>query len=600
VHRLTGVGVSPGLVVGRAVLLRQNPLVVRFPIPDARVAEEVARLEAARDRSRRQLHAIKARIERSRAADLRYLFDAQLLMLDDRMVVARAADLIRAERVNAEWAVQRALEDLSGIFDGMEDAYLRERKGDVADVVGRLRMNLRRGNGGGPGLFRDVEAGSVLIADELTASMAAQVDWQKVRGFASDTGSGTHHTAILARSLHVPAVVGLGHGSVRVPPGALVVLDGSTGEVLVDPPDEVVEAARRRDQSSAGLRGRTPRAPEPTVTADGTPVRLQANIELPEDVQVATGYGADGIGLYRSEFLAALSPAFVTQEEAQYEAYRSLVAGMAPEVVTIRTFDMDERQLDGWRHSTASACPDDEAGASGSLGLRAIRLSLARQEMFRTQIRALLRASAHGRLRIIFPFVSGVEELREARQVVRDCVEELSALGQAVTAPPIGVMIEVPSAALTADLLAREADFFSIGTNDLIQYLLAVDRTDARVARLYEPLHPAVLRILRGVVRAATAQGIPVSLCGEMASDPAALPLLVGLGLREFSMRPAALPIARGVIRQLHCDTAARLTRLALRQSTAAEVTQVLSRAQARAGEGASPRPGEGGPSGHE
>lgn len=589
-HRLTGIGVSPGVVVGRAVLLLQNPLVLRFPISERQVAQEEARLREARERSRRQLQEIKARIARRAGSDLGYLFEAQLLMLDDGMLLDRAIALVREQRVNAEWAVQCAFEELSGIFDGIDDAYLRERKGDVADVVGRLRMNLGRYRGQGAELFREVEVPSVLVADELTPSMAAQVDWQKILGFGSDAGSRTHHTAILARSLHVPAVVGLGQASQGIAPGATVIIDGTRGEIVVDPDEQTIAEARRRGSGAVQVAGR-PQSQRlaPAATADATRVALQANIELPEDLPAARSQGAEGIGLYRSEYLLATRSLDALTEEVQYQAYRALLEGMAPGAVTIRTFDVDEAQLVPWPQRDCATDSGFSGSARGALGLRAIRLSPERREIFKTQLRALLRAARHGRLRVIFPFVSGVEELREARAVVAEAAAELERRGEAPrTLPPLGAMIEVPSAAVMADLLAREADFFSIGTNDLIQYSLAVDRTDARVSRLYEPVHPAVLRTIRGIVRAAERRDLPVSLCGELASDPAMLPVLVGLGLRDFSMSPAAIPAARRVILRLDTGQARRLAARVMRLSTVLEIEQYLSRAL-----GATPASGE-------
>jgi phosphoenolpyruvate-protein phosphotransferase (PTS system enzyme I) len=585
VHRLTGIGVSPGVVAGRAVLLMQNPLVVRFSIKPEQVTGELGRLDEARERSRREILEIKTRIARGAAAELGYLFEAQLLMIDDPMLVARARDLIAAQHVNAEWAVQRAFEDLSGIFDGAEDAYLRERRGDVADVVGRLRMNLGRARGRGADLFKDVDDGSVLIADELAASMAAQIDWQKFLGFASDVGSPTHHTAILARSLHVPAVVGLGSATGTILPGAVVVIDGASGEVIVDPSDEALDDARRRMTARIrpGWQAR-PRLAAPATTSDGVAVGLEANIERPDDIAAARSAGATGIGLYRSEFLLAGTSAAALTENDQLEAYRALVEGMAPAAVTVRTFDVDASQIQAWPAEEGIEPAGPHApGSRGQLGMRAVRLSLAMPALFRVQLRALLRASRHGRLRIMLPFISGVEDLRGARAMLREAAAELEARGDRIDAlPQVGVMIEIPSAAVTADLLAREADFFSIGTNDLIQYLLAVDRTDARVSALFEPLHPAVLRTLRHVIRAAARREVPVSLCGEMAADPTVLPLLIGLGLRSFSMSPAAIPIARGVVEQLDTASARRLASRVMRQATVADVERSLAHQPAR------------------
>ena len=558
-ERLTGIGVSPGVAVGRAVVLTLRTEVVRFPIPPERVERELSVLHAAREQSRQQLHDIGERVK-AKGPDLAAIFDAQILMLDDALFVGRAEEIIRKDRVNAAWAVHRAYGEIRRIFASVEDPYLRERENDVADVAGRLRMNLRHGARGARDLLSELDGPSVLIADELTASFAAQLDWTRIQGFGVDAGSRTYHTAILARSLKVPAIVGLHDASARIPAGTPIILDGTSGEVIVAPAPQAIEDAQRR-----ALRGgrQTPltdaRTEEPLTTADGVHIRLEANVELLEDLEFLREYGAQGIGLYRSEFMLSGRSPEATTEEAQYEMYRTLLEQVAPNPVTVRTFDLDERQLA--IRGSRSARP----------GLRGLRLGLARPEILRTQLRALLRASRHGRLRIMFPFVTAVEEMREARGLLREAAADLD-----VTPPPVGAMMETPAAAIAADLIAPEADFFTIGTNDLIQYCLAVDRTDDRVSDLYEPLHPSVLRLIRLVRRAATRRRIPVSLCGEMASDPAFLGLLIGLGLREFSMTPAAITMARQAVRDLNAADARALAQKALALPTAADIEQYL------------------------
>jgi phosphotransferase system enzyme I (PtsI) len=397
-----------------------------------------------------------------------------------------------------------------------------------------------------------------------------------VLGFATDAGGRTHHTAILARSLKVPAVVGLRDASQRVRPGTPVVIDGTAGEIGLDPTPAEIESAQRvagRRRRPGASRGRTA---EPAVTADGVAVRLDANLERTDDVATLLDAGADGIGLFRSEFLLAGRPPDSLTENRQVEIYRDLLAAAAPRPVTIRTFDLDERQWAAWG-------PRDRRDARP--GLRGLRLGLARPELLRVQLRALLRAAPAGRLRVMFPFVTSVEELRDARGMVTALASEVG--GGDV---PVGAMVEVPSAALAADLLARDAAFFTIGTNDLIQYTLAVDRTDERVSDLYEPLHPAVLRLLRMVRRAATRSHIDASVCGEMASDPALIGLLIGLGFTAFSMTPAAIPTVRQVVRDVHAADARRMAHEALRLATAAEVEQHLFDALAVANTGHRPR----------
>jgi len=568
VERLTGIGVSAGVAVGRAVILTQRTEVMRFPIPHDRVDREVQALFTARDESRRQLHDIRERIAHGPAGELAALFDAQILMLDDPMLIGNAEQIIRTERVNAAWAVHRAYEGLFELFSSMEDPYLRERENDVADVAGRLRMNLRHGARGPRELLSQIDGPSVLIADELTASVAAQLDWSRVQGVATDAGSRTYHTAILARSLKVPAIVGLHDASRRIAAGTPVVLDGTTGELIVSPTPEEIEDAHRR---AIRPKRRAASAIEagPVSTTDGVRIRLEANIELLEDLEYLNEYGAEGVGLYRSEFMLSGRALDTVTEDEQYSMYRSLIEQVAPRPVTVRTFDLDERQVtDQSRSERRRTRP----------GLRGLRLGLANPDLLRVQLRALVRAAAHGPLRIMFPFVTAVEEMRQARAMLTEIEHELLGAGFSRTGTRIkvGAMIEIPSAALAADLLAPDVDFFTIGTNDLIQYCLAVDRTDDRVSDLYEPLHPAVLRLIRLVRRAATRHRLPLSLCGEMASDPALVGLLVGLGLTEFSMTPGAIPIVRQVVQELSAQEARRLAGHALRLATAAEIEQYL------------------------
>ncbi|MDQ3438775.1 MAG: phosphoenolpyruvate--protein phosphotransferase, partial [Planctomycetota bacterium] len=509
------------------------------------------------------------RLLKGRGAELAAIFDAQILMLDDALFVGRAEEIISQERVNAAWAVHRAYEELGAVFASVEDEYLRERENDVADVAGRLRMNLRHGARGARDLLSELDGPSILIADELTASLAAQLDWTRIQGFAVDAGSRTYHTAILARSLNVPGIVGLHDASAQISAGTPVILDGTIGELIVRPSPAAIDEAHRRAarpnrRETQLVEGDAPH--EPAMTADGVHVRLQANVELLEDLQLLRANGAEGVGLYRSEFMLSGRSLANATEDAQCALYRSLIEQVAPEPVTIRTFDLDEREL--WGRG-----PERRRGRPG---LRGLRLGLARPEILRTQLRALVRAGAHGRLRIMFPFVTGVDEVREAKAILADVAK-----GIGMQPPSVGAMVEVPAAAVAADLLAPEVDFLTIGTNDLIQYCLAVDRTDDRVSDFYEPLHPAVLRLIRLVRRAAARHHIPVSLCGEMASDPALLGLLIGLGLTDFSMTPAAIPMARQAIRALRADEAKRLASHVLTLATAEEIEQYLFEALA-------------------
>ncbi|MCM3881825.1 MAG: phosphoenolpyruvate--protein phosphotransferase [Vicinamibacterales bacterium] len=570
-QRLRGIGVSPGIGVGRAVILIQRAQVLRFSIPPSLVHSEIARLEDARRRSSEQLDRIQVRLP---GKDLGALFEAQRLMLVDPMLVPRAAALVGEQQVNAEWALQQVFDHLASIFDSVDDPYLRERKGDLADVVGRLRMNLTPGGSGFREVLEQCESPCVLVADELPPSVAAQLDWSKFQAFITNAGSRTYHTAILARSLHVPAVVGLHDATERIGPGTLILVDGDNGTVSIDPPKETLG-----ERAGTGRTARRAAATKttPLRTADGTKILIEANVDLLGDASFAREQGAEGIGLFRSELLLAGRPADEVTEDMQYEVYAQLLEDMRPAPVTIRTFDIDEDQLASGEQARSTLWSTGYEVPRSRLGLRSIRLTLKRRELLRTQLRALVRAAGHGHLRVLFPFVSGIDELREARSVLAEAAREIQARGVEPRPLLVGVMIEVPSAALTADLLAAETDFLTIGSNDLIQCCLAVDRTDERVSHLYEPLHPAILRLIRHVRRAASRRGVPLSICGEMASDPAVLALLVGMGLRQFSMTPAAIPVAQRVIQDLDSRDLRNVAARALRLGSAIEIEQFLT-----------------------
>jgi phosphotransferase system enzyme I (PtsI) len=565
---LKGTPVSPGIAVGQALILDQERApVFRLVVPPDQVEREVQRLTRAIAASRDQLQSVKERLRREVGVPHAYIFDAHLLMLEDPLLLDRTVSVIREEHVNAEWALRTVSEQLRSLFEEFTDDYLRERSTDLDDVLGRIQLNLA-GEKDAPSLAR-LPGTFVLVAAELSPSEAAEMDWQRILAVVTDAGSSTYHTAIIARSLGIPAVVGLRDSTRRIPPGSLLVVDGTRGDVVVEPSGPVLESfralqerERREEERLQGTRHL------PAVTRDGVAVHLRANVEFTEEAATAVVYGAEGIGLFRSEYLLGRSRRWPSEEE-QVDAYRRLLDQMRPHPVTVRTFDVGLEEL----------APGSPTSPNPALGERALRLLRRRPEPFRVQLRALLRAGVHGPMRIMFPFATGPGDLRLALDLLAEARAELRHENLAFAEDlPVGLNLEVPSAALVADLLAAEVDFFSIGTNDLIQYLLAVDRADPRVAALYQPLHPAVLRTIAEVARAAETQGLPVSLCGEMAADPLQAVLLVGLGLRDLSMTPSAIPRVKSALRALRVDHAREVSRFCLSVRTAAEIEAVLRR----------------------
>jgi phosphotransferase system enzyme I (PtsI) len=533
--------VSPGIAVGPALVVdRRKRAVLRMLVAPEGVEGEVQSLVRAVQASRRQLQEIKERMARDLGMPHAYIFDAQLLMLEDPLLLDRAVALIREEHINAEWSLRRVSDHLHGLFDEFTDAYLKERATDLDDVLGRVRLNLS-GDASGVRSLSRLPGPFVIVAEDLTPSEAAELDWGRVLALATDAGSHTSHVAILARSLGIPAVTGLRDGTRRIPPGSLVIVDGSRGSVLVEPAEDVLFAYREAQQRHlAEERRLQSQGDGPAVTRDGVRVRLQANAEFPDEAETAVRYGAEGVGLFRSEYLLSRGRSWPS-EEHQLQVYRRLLERMAPHPVTVRLFDIGAEEVR----------PGGPSSPNPALGPRALRLASLEPRPFVTQLRALLQAALHGPLHILVPFVTGVADLELALGLLEDARRELRRDGlHAREDVPIGITIEAPGAAMILDILAPKVDFVSIGTNDLVQYLLAADRSDPRVAERYQSLHPAVLRVLRGAVSAMEPLAMPFAVCGEMAADPMQALLLAGLGFRELSMSPAAIPRVKASLRR--------------------------------------------------
>lgn len=551
-RRFQGIAVSPGIARGKAWVHRtDDETIPRYDIKSAQIEGELRRLEAALARTRAQIQELQQKIALSVGDENASIFDAHLLVVDDRSLIDEVVRTIRKEGVNAESVFTNVSSRYIKTLSEIDDPYLRERAVDIHDVCRRVVRNLLGGTPRDLG-FDVGEERRILISHNLTPSDTAQLDPATVLGFATDVGSKTSHTAIMARSLNIPAVVALHDISHEVETGESLLLDGYTGLVVANPSKSTLEryAEIERQKGRVELELGSLRETE-CKTLDGKYLILSANIEMPRDVTAVRQSGAEGVGLFRTEFLY-LNSEQLPSEVTQYEAYRSVVSALAPAPVIIRTLD-----LGGDKIMTSLNLPQE---MNPFLGWRAIRFCLERPDVFKTQIRAILRASSHGNVRMMYPMISGVEEVRKANLIVEECREDLRREGIAFDeGMQIGAMIEIPSAAVSADLLAREVDFFSIGTNDLIQYTIAVDRLNERIAHLYEPTHPAVLRLITMVVKAAHANGIWVGVCGEMAGEVTLTPLLLGLGVDELSTGAALVPRVKAAVQQLSMEECVKL-----------------------------------------
>ncbi len=564
---LHGVGASPGIAIGRAMAVPRHPVQVAYrPLADQVEAEaEVARFEIALLATQDDLTAARDDLGAA-LADYAYIIEAHLLILKDRMIKDRTAAIIRGQRLNAEWALSQAVSEAKVFFQKIKDDYIRSRFADVEYVTDQVLRHLSGQQGSALAAIREKV---IVVAHDLSPADTTQMDLDWIMGFVTDMGGPTSHTAIMAQAKALPAVLGLERVSLEVQSGDFLIVDGSAGVVVINPEDETLHYYRDKQEAyELYAQEILAQAHLPALTLDGSPVDVGANIELAEEGGMVLGYGAESVGLYRTEFFYISQKTTPTEDEL-FHNFRAVAQRLGGRPVNIRTLDIGGDKF----ASSVDLAPE----INPALGLRAIRFCLKERDLFKDQLRAVLRASAFGKVRVLFPLISGVDELVQARELLEESKADLVRRGQSFDPKlEVGIMIEVPSAVVVADLLARHCDYFSIGTNDLIQYSLAIDRVNEHVAHLYQPLHPAVLRMIQMVVRAGHQAGIKVAMCGEMAGDQRAVPLLLGLGLDYLSLNALGIPRVKQMVRMTHRGTWQELAQRALTFPTAAEVSAFM------------------------
>ena len=566
--RWRGTAVSDGAAAGRVLRIHTGArdYIYRVRLDDAEVEREVRRFRAAVRLSRRQLRALRRRAERALGDEHAYIFDAHLLMLEDRKLSEDVEAVIRGERVNGEWAVKVVTDRLLAVYDEIKDDYLRERSSDIEDVTRRLLVALSGESLRGRRLTED----AVIVAEELMPSTIAELDFTHIKAIATDMGGWTSHTAIIARGLGIPAIVGLRDFYRHARTGDTVVVDTRAGEVVLHPSRERFDAYKAKEQARDG--GAALAVAEesrgPLLTEDGVEIVLRANVELPAEYEGVARFGARGIGLYRSEFLLTQRGALPDEDE-QCAAYEEVGRVAGADGAAVRLFDLGGDKL-------GALALEVDGERNPALGLRAIRFCLQREDVLRTQVRAVMRAAARWPIDLVLPMISDLTEVRRVRRVIEEERARLEAEGREAGRIRIGAMIEVPSAVMVAEKLAREVDFFSLGTNDLVQYMLAVDRGNDEVAAWFRSLHPAVLQAVSRTIEAARAASIPAIVCGEMAATPAYAVVLVGLGAHELSMAASSIPRVRRVLSRVDSRDAARIARECLDCATADEVEELV------------------------
>lgn len=564
---IKGVPASPGVVIGKAFVLKSETLVIpKYKIPQKNVALEIKRYMDALALTREELAGIQKKVEAEMGESYPDIFSAHLLILDDPVLRESTVKSIEKDNLNAEYAVSRVLDKVGKTFSHIEDSYLRERAQDFKDVGRRILKNLM---GKKEETLSNLKDQVIIVAHDLAPSETALMDKKKVLGLATDIGGRTSHTAIMARSLTIPAVVGLRDITQRTESGDTIILDGHQGVALVNPRKSTLELYNRKKRQLLLLEKKLDKLKTAVAqTTDGHRVKLMANIELPKEVGLLDKYGAEGVGLYRTEFFF-LNRETLPSEEEQFQSYKYAAEKASPRPVVIRTLDVG-----GDKFASPLEIPKE---INPFLGWRAIRFCLARPDIFKTQLRAILRASAYGNVSIMYPLISTLQELRQASKILdevkRDLKKEKKEFSKDME---VGAMIETPSAAITSDLLAEEVDFFSIGTNDLIQYAMAVDRINEKIAYLYQPASPAVLRFIKHIVDTGHRKGVRVAICGEIAGDIQLTLILMGLGVDEFSMGPASIPEVKQIIRSVSIEDARRITEKVLSFDSTDKVVNYL------------------------
>lgn len=571
VHIFHGIPASAGIVMGKAVVIDRRKIehYPRIRIPPRALGDEIKRFDEAVGVSYSQIEGAKKKLEAKEGLkEHSFILETHLMMLHDPVFSGRVKQLIKKDLINAEWALKIALQELEESFSQIDNDYIRSRVADTSFVGDRLLRNLTGKDTGGFHLPEN----SIIVAHDLSPADTAMMSKEKVLGFATDIGGQTSHTAIIARSLEMPAVVGLKDASTLLSPGDMLILDGISGIVIVNPSETQVSEYEHRARSYVTFELKLKeKASSPAITKDGHRIKVEGNLEFKAEIKTVIDHGAEGIGLYRTEFLYLNRKDIPTQQE-HFEAYHTVVKAMAPHNTIIRTLDLGGDKF-------YSSLGDLTMEMNPAMGLRAIRFCLKEMDVFKTQLRGILMASHFGNTSIMFPMISGMEELLRAKDILEETKEDLRRQGVPFDEDiPLGIMIEVPSAAAIADMLAKEADFFSIGTNDLIQYAIAIDRKNEYVNYLYEPLHPGVLRLIKFIIDSAHNAGIAVSMCGEMAGESIYTPILLGLGIDALSTNALAIPHVKEMIRRIDLKRCKQIAGHILDIKTAEEIKAFLGR----------------------